>query len=162
MWSWWESNAWSFTPLWAVDHNFFKTQNYQLLNRAFDRQCTHLSTHVKKFSTKHYWRRCVLKRYFFKFFLFKGSKPWKPTVVLETVSTLVPVLPYRQYSSREQSSISSEVSKLWVAWLVKEDELGCDPHSCTAVRVPAYVRFGSGTIRAIQFMTCLSLCLSVS
>ena len=38
----------------------------------------------------------------------------------------------------------------------------CDPHSCTAVRVPAYVRFGSGTIRAIRFMTCLSLCLSVS
>ena len=38
----------------------------------------------------------------------------------------------------------------------------CDPHSCTAVRVPAYVRFGSRTIRAIRFMTCLSLCLSVS
>ena len=37
-----------------------------------------------------------------------------------------------------------------------------DPHSCTAVRVPAYVRFGSRTIRAIRFMTCLSLCLSVS
>ena len=26
----------------------------------------------------------------------------------------------------------------------------CDPHSCTAVRVPAYVRFGSRTIRAIR------------
>ena len=105
-------NSWSFTPLWAVDHNFFKTQNYQLLNGAFDRQCTHLSTHLRKFSTKHYWRRCALKRHFFKFFLFKGSKPWKSTVVLETVSTLVPVLPYRQYSSREQSSINSKVSKL--------------------------------------------------
>ena len=108
-----KKKSWSFTPLWAVDHNFFKTQNYQLLNGAFDRQCTHLSTHVQNIiSTKYYWRRCALKRHFFKFFLFKGSKPWKSTVVLETVSTLVPVLPYRQYSSREQSSINSEVSKL--------------------------------------------------
>ena len=39
---------------------------------------------------------------------------------------------------------------------------GCDPHSCTAVRVQAYVRLGLRTFRSIRFMTCLSLCLSVS
>ena len=55
---------WSFTPLWATDHNFFKTQYYQILDRAFDKQCNHLSTHVRNHSLKYYWRRCVLKRQF--------------------------------------------------------------------------------------------------
>ena len=50
----------------------------------------------------------------------------------------------------------------WEVVLAMEEVRWCDPHSCTAVRVPAYVRFGVRTIRAIRFMTCLSLCLSVS